>query len=405
MAFRRITIVSGSSLCAAALWLIAGGVPRSVAAEIPEPVRQALESNARALSPITVAWERTRTTDLSQPGLRSLVGETATLLLPRRYRFMWENGRIYCYIESFAPPSEAGPDGRLTFLTGRPLIKQEVEVTFDGQKRYCGTRMSDPQPKPPSLTIDRPSTLASRGENVRFAEAEFLHEAGFHIPETTEDYVAKRPVKSLPLSLVEQGARVVEVGSERVDGVECTALVLRSGTAEYRFVLDPAKRYALRRRIEKTPPGELAVQADCSDFTQVPGSALWMPKKVEVEWHTWPEAKLRQPVKEAVIREAFRVSELKSEPIPPERFVLNYGSGSYIGDSSLEGADKDPSRRVTYRVPADPAYLDEVIKAAKAGKDYSPESRSTVRRHLIVNVLFILVVMGIAWRWSRRKSS
>lgn len=35
MAFRRVTIVAGSSMCAASLWLIAGVLPRSAAAVIP----------------------------------------------------------------------------------------------------------------------------------------------------------------------------------------------------------------------------------------------------------------------------------------------------------------------------------------------------------------------------------
>ena len=178
--------------------------------------------------------------------------------------------------------------------------------------------------------------------------------------------------------------------------MSCTALVVRSGVAEIRFLLDPAKGYAVRRRIEKTPSGELAVRADCSDFTQVPGSGLWMPRKVEVEWHMWPYY-LPKPVKEAVIRETYRVSELKSEPISPEHFVLKFhDAGTAVSDGTIEGK-KNSRGRIDYYVPADPGRLDQVIKAAASGKDYLPTIVSFRKKLILANVLLILIVIGVAW--------
>ncbi len=182
-----------------------------------------------------------------------------------------------------------------------------------------------------------------------------------------------------------------------------TALVLRSGTAEYRFVLDPAMGYAVRRRVEKTPSGEVAVRADCSDFTQLPSSGLWMPRKVEVEWHTWYRV-LPRPVKEAVVRETYRVSGLKSEPIPPAQFVLKYNDpGTTVADGTIEGK-KDSLGRVTYEVPADRSRLDKVIRAAAAGKNYVPSIVSFRRNLILANVLLFLIVIGVAWWRVGRKS-
>lgn len=407
MAVRRTTIVSGFCLCAASLWLIAGSLPRSAAAEIPEPVRQALESNARSLSPITIAWERTRTSDLPRSRAMSLLAGQSTapsaLFLPQKWRFLWDNGRFYTHLTFYSMHLKAEPDGRSTELTEEPPDEMRIEVTFDGQKRYCGTKSPMRAASEANLAIDTPTNLRINQPRVTFLQIEFFDQAGFHIPGRTEDYEAKRPAKSLPLYLIEQGASVIEVGREEVDGVSCMALVLRSGTAENRFVLDPAKGYAVRRRIEKTPPGGLAVRSNCSDFAQVPGSGLWMPRKVEVEWHTWPGV-LAKPVKEAVIRETFRVSELKSEPIPPEQFVLKYNeAGTTIADSTIEGK-KDSDGWVVYRVPADPSRLDEVIKAAASGQKYEPTIVSFRKYFILVNVLLFLILIGVVWWRARRKS-
>jgi hypothetical protein len=402
MAFRRITIVSGSSLFAASLWLTAGVLPRSAAAEIPGPVRQALESNARSLSPITVAWELTRTSDLPRPRVLSLTRSRSSLFLPQQSRIMWDNERFATHTVTRSYGLDTQPNGPSTELTDGPLSTAEVDVTFDGEKRYSRTK-TDSAGTSGILIIDRPTHHITNKRNVRYLNADFLKHAGFHIPERAEDYEAKQPAKSLPLYLVEQGASVIEVGREEVDGVSGTVLVLRSATAEYRFVLDPAKGYAVRRRVEKTLSGEVAVRADCSDFTQLPGSGLWMPRKVEVEWHTWLQV-LVKPVKEAVVRETYRVSELKSEPIPLAQFVLKPDQpGTDVADSTIEGRT-DSQGRVNYVVPADPSRLDEVIRAAASGN--APERTIWwIRRNFILaNVLLILVLSGAVWWRARRKS-
>ena len=362
-----------------------------------------VESNAKSLSPITVAWELTRTSDLPRSkALSLLAGQTSSLFLPQKSRFTWDNGRFHSRTVSQAVRVHPNPKGQVTEVTNVPPFKMEVEVTFDGQKRYCGTK-SELDRNLGTLLIDPLPNIMAHEQDVRFVNADFFYQVGFHIPERAADYEAKRSAKSLPLYLVEQGASVIEVGREEVDGVSCTALVLRSGTAENRFVLDPSKGYAVRRRVANTPSGELAVRAECLDLTPVSGSGLWMPKTVEVEWHTWPGV-LPNPVKEAVVRETFRVSELNSEPIPPEQFRLKYDDpGTTIADGGLEG-EKDKYGRVSYYVPADPGRLDEVIKAAASGKGFEPTIVAFRRKFILANVLLILILIGVVWWRFGRKS-
>ncbi len=401
MGFRPTSVLLKLSVSAVFLWLSVTVRP-CAAADIPAQIRQALESNARALSPITIAWERTRTSDLPRPkALSMLAGETSSVFLPQESRLMWDNGRFYADRVSQSVPLDIRPGGRITELKGSPPRRTRVETAFDGQKSYCGTK-TDVAGSPPVLVIDPPTYMATRGKGDRFHNAEFLYHCGLHIPERAGEFAAKEPAKSLPLYLIEHGASVVGVGSDQVDGVKCTTLDLRSAKADIQFLLDPAKGYAVRRRVEKTM-GELAVRADSSNFIEVPGSGLWMPKTVEVEWHIWPNS-LTKPVKEAVVRETFRVSELNSKPIPPTQFVLKYDEpGTTVADGSLEG-EKDSEGRVTYRVPADPSQLDEVIKSAAAGKNYRPTIVSFRRNFIIANVLLILIVIGVVWWRVGRKS-
>ncbi len=206
MADRRATIVSASCLCAASLWLIVVGLPQSGAAEIPEPIRQALELNARSLSPITVAWERTRTSDLPRPRALSLLSQTTnSMFLPQTSRFMWDNGRFYTQVVNQSVEANVEPGGQITEPTDAPPDKTEVEVTFDGHKRSCLSRFGGYQ-SPPMVLIDTPANLSTHEPYVRFLDGDFFYQAGFHLPEQAEDYVAKRPAISLPLYLVEQGA-------------------------------------------------------------------------------------------------------------------------------------------------------------------------------------------------------
>jgi hypothetical protein len=396
---RHIMIVSGPSLMAASLWLIAGSLPRSAAAEIPEPLRNALESNAKALSPITLSWERTRTSDFPRPKAQSMLRETSVLFEPTKSRFLWDNGKFYSYGQSFSPQGKMGPKGPV-IDPDAPLLKLEAEIAFDGEVRYCSSTSGGP----PIVVVDPLSNMVVHDRQIVFVDAGFLTQLGFRIPDRVPDYEAKQSAKSYPLYLIEKGARVVEVGREQIDGMDFTALVLRFEDRDIRFALDSAKGYAVRRRSEWPQPGTLAVQADCLEFTQLPGSALWMPGRIEVQWHTWPGV-LARPVKEAVVRETFNITELSNKPIRPEQFVLKYDkAGSYVGDGTLAGT-KDQFGRVMYRVPADPNDLDEVIKAATSD-DFQPKAMPLFSRLLILgHVLGILVVAIVASRCFGRKSS
>src|SRR5436305_1841991 len=76
------------------LALAAGPFPgRSDAAEIPQEARQALERNATALSPLTVAWERKRSSSFQLSELLERLGPGESnqgFFLPYRVR-LWRD--------------------------------------------------------------------------------------------------------------------------------------------------------------------------------------------------------------------------------------------------------------------------------------------------------------------------
>jgi hypothetical protein len=57
------------------------------------------------------------------------------------------------------------------------------------------------------------------------------------------------------------------------------------------------------------------------------------------------------------------VSQMSRQPLPTERFRMEYNApGTAIADSRLPGAEKSPTGRLDYMIPADKAQLDAIIE-------------------------------------------
>jgi hypothetical protein len=397
MICRRTVFATASYWFVAFLWLVAGE-PRSWGADMPETIRAALESNAKALSPIAASWERTRSSDLSPPRFLAVLKYPSGELLARwKCRFMWDNGRFYSSEQARLPRFDQRPDGTSVESTTKPLDDYDGETTFDGKSRYNGTKGSSfPAP---ILSIDPLESLMKRQPEVRFISTDFFRELGFHIPDRPSEYAVKAPAKSLPLYLIERGATVSKVEHRDVGGTSCTMILLQNQDGLVQFTLDNEKNYAVRERVERTRSGEPAAKVTCSDFEQVPESGLWMPRQVGIEWHIWPGV-LDRPLKDVVIRETYAISSLTSEPIPPEQFVLRYDKpGTAVSDGNLPGAEEQASGRISYRVPADPKNLDEVIRVVSS-QNYRVKWR--LPAIFIINGVLLLAIVMMAIR--RRRS-
>jgi hypothetical protein len=80
-----------------------------------------------------------------------------------------------------------------------------------------------------------------------------------------------------------------------------------------------------------------------------------------------------------------QATRLERAHVSPEKFTLHYDRpGSYISDARLPGAEHADHGRIDYVTPADPANLEEAIRAAQERSRYMPPRRA----------LFLWIIAG-----------
>ena len=348
--------------CFSLVW-IGGTAPWAHAADqsqLPDYVVKALERNASELSPLTITWERRRSARLPEDELLSTIKRTpeidSGLMAPECVQYRWQHGMYYFHWSWLARPVEP--------RTGRPLIHEalvgyESESVFKDGVYYKGDPMRDSgiQHGDASLGV-MPITNAIRDAPTSpLIRIDYFAHAGLKMPEKPGEHSAPR-TDSLVLYSIRQGGRVTMLGPETVDASDCEVIQIESEDRKAKFYLDPALNFATRRRVEWSRSGVLAFTSGGSDFVDVSDTGVWLPKHIEVLWHTWetiPDAFLEEPL----ICETFDVTELDHTPIALEVFDLKnkppYNTpGARIADATLPGAPEEPGGNISYRVPADP---------------------------------------------------
>ena len=144
-------------------------------------------------------------------------------------------------------------------------------------------------------------------------------------------------------------------------------------TRRYSFYLDPQLHYAVRRLDQSYGPDTLLVRSDCSEFQQIPGRNVWLPKKIESQFHQSVSARTPFPKTILCLKRfryrpsagiAFRRRVQTRARTTPGTLVRDgtiRAKCSKLGSMQLDGAD-DPY--VPYTVPTK-----EVITRAAAGEN------------------------------------
>jgi hypothetical protein len=388
-----------SSLCIRTMTLLSliafsGGSRVCAQTELPQEIRLALKSNAGALSPLTITWERERRSDLPIPKVlaRFQFPPTAVeFITPEKVRFMRQDGMVYTYWWRHKPQMRGSQ-----FLLDKPLVVEEQEISFDREKYYSSSAQ-----RPNSLTIiESADKMMAKGSKALIGACPYLDQAGFLMPQTVAELRTKQPSTHL-LSYLDAGAQVIEINKEKLGDSTYVVIELAKDKQKHRFFLDPTMRYALRRRMVWSPSGWLELIIDCSDFIKLSGSDHWLPRRIHSEQYYKDD-----PLGKPFLVETLMVSELHNNPIPPSQFVLNYNqAGNRVADGTLPGADNFPSGRVYYEVPANPGDLDAAIQAAIEGKRFTPSwFRLSSRRARIFIVVNVVALVIVGWMLIRRYS-
>lgn len=212
----------------------------------------------------------------------------------------------------------------------------------------------------PTVGIDGLDDLKMFSPKSRLFAPTYLREVGFSMPTKVSEM--GDPARSSLLSLVEAGARISSAREVGVNGHPCFVVELEEERATTRFFLSRSHSYAVVRREDLTPSGQLFSVAEMSDFVQPLGLDPWLPKRCVVAYYGW-ETIPGVFDSEPIAKKVFVVNSIDKDKIPSSRFVLEYRMPfTHVTDSTLPQAKQWPKGIVRYQVPLNYADLDRAIQ-------------------------------------------
>ena len=107
-----------------------------------------------------------------------------------------------------------------------------------------------------------------------------------------------------PLSIAQQENMAIAIEAQRK----------LPATRRYSFYLDPQLHYAVRRLDQSYGADQLLIRSDCSDFQQISGRNVWLPKKIESQMHEWYSAPGHRFQRQLLVSNAFSVGHERGSP-------------------------------------------------------------------------------------------
>jgi hypothetical protein len=388
--------------------LVYSGQSSGAQVALPSNVRNALETNARILQQLTVAWRETFSTDLSTERLTKYTGirpgSTQTFLYPREFRFVRQGDKFY---QTSKQLQQVPPDP--------PYFRTE-EYSFNGNylaehQNLKGTEKST-EKRVPFLTFRTKDFMTNRPEFTQAPTFRVLYftASGFEVPAFGR--VITNAPESLVLYLLHQEDSELQKAEEGNDGF--FHLSIRANEHLHTFELDPKLKYAVHSYSEATAAGKRMWKAECKDFIEIGEDHIQLPKQIDCvfnawnDWNNWHDRE-RQVFDQPFLTVHIDVTEIHNNPTADDFFEFqpkNAEIGTIVSDSRLPGASESPSGWVTYIVPADRSTLDQAVDLAVKrlqATSEPPHSTNSIRLLLIVtNVVLVMVLMLYLW-W--RKSS
>jgi hypothetical protein len=361
-------------------------------------VQSRLIANASELWPLEIVWERTRESQRPAAELLKLlkyapmnVGE----LSPYKVRFLCDAGKYYQHIQRSSATISMVDGKEDVDLKNLHIV--EDETSFDGKIGYMGN-VVDYQLAAGGTPMMLKAPIAKLAHdappNQQQFNPDYLFWAGFMLPHTSQDLL-NTPLQSLLLFEAQQrGADVIAAGTEQIGRESAYVVKLTTADRTVRFVLDPEKNYAVRRRTETMRDGRPLVDSECSEWTKVQPRDVWLPRQIRVTWNTWATIP-GTSTKEPLLIEVFRLSDLKTGPIAANQFVLDYKvPGAMVKDAVVAGAERfvENNGYVDYRIPANPDDLERDIATILGS---SAPSRRRIDLILTSNVVIVGVVVAV----------
>jgi RNA polymerase sigma factor (sigma-70 family) len=294
--------------------------------EVPAEALRALEENAAQLNPISISYIQQLHSLLPENEIlaRLKIPKNSYQFQPRSYRRIWQDGKYY-YMFRGITLGTFERDG------GEPVVHRE-ERSFDGKALYHGELREG---REGTLWKGRDSFIARVGRyhrDANFVQGEPYFSVmdgctGLYFHEPQERDVGMQ-ARSLLLYFLKEGShRLISVARVALDDRPHLRLEFRGdnmwktyadqqdieklkrdeaflnsspeaqksrienilawrklpATKRLVYFLDPELHYAVRQSEEWYDPQTLVLRCRRSDFEQLPGRQLWLPRRCEVD--------------------------------------------------------------------------------------------------------------------------
>jgi hypothetical protein len=345
---------------------------------LPSAVRRALEGNVRAFAPVTLTIQKQRSLpDPSSPRAKRLLRLVPGFSKPLSYEYLAQKDMGYA---------------RRNYPQGERYDWQEF--SWDGSCAYWGHLYLHPH----ALEIVPLEKLATDRESRMawwYEPDDYLAMIGISVPRLMSELPAGR--QSEVLRLLEKAGRLTATGNQRLPGedAECFVAEVQADQKKHRFWLDPSLGHAVRRHEVRDAADELEVVIDNSDFVKLMAPDLWLPRHSHAQWQAWRLHPREQLTDKTTVVVDLQATRLERSAVPPERFRLNYGPGSYISDARPPEAANSKKGRIDYLQPDNPADIKGIIEAKQTGTEYVPPRRFTALWIVGVGLALFLAAAGV----------
>ncbi|MDR1385376.1 MAG: hypothetical protein LBJ67_16235 [Planctomycetaceae bacterium] len=365
---------------------------------IPDEIKNALNKNVEDCNPITLVWQSNYSTDMNFETL------CKKLKFPDFYGFytpvnsilMWQND---CFFHNRTHKEFLNSNNKNS-LNAWELEKNDTKLynriddySYNGEMFFFGNDAEKTNAANPTLSII-PLTQINMKDLPTFISQQYTTFLGIKFPNGSKEIGTRQ--ESYVLYLARKGI-IIDTQKDILDNQDVFVITIKAYNifaykdCIFRFYLFPSKNYAIGRLDIMSLNGQLMYQIENSNFIEVKGKSLYLPRNTHVYYYTF--GSMGDEISSTILfKEIYDLKNYSLNKIKQNQFDLRLvylTPGTRIADFSL----KDTEFGLQYDVPANPADLDRVIESALTGKDFTPTPLPS-RAAMIIR--WILILAGIS---------
>lgn len=374
----------------------------SQAAAISETVRDALLKNAAGLERITLAWQKSRSSEL---GLKKVIETTGCTydygFLDKSSAVLMMQGDLIYLCTQIKNVLKGDPSSSNELVSAIEADEKHMELAysiseraFDGERFFFGAGAEEEKEEG---VIDPARLIAFPIENLKedkhaYLEQEYTAFIGYKCPIYTNEI--GESIKSYVLYLIEQGEVLETKETEQGENKVYTIKIKTADSAFkqdliYEFTLASEFGYAVTSCVKTTLSGKIVQDIKNSNFAVVSKKeGIYIPQKTTAVYYSYVTMN-GKVLDEPLFQEDYVLTEFSTKKIAHKQFELDkkYDSSETL---AAEKTVTDPETGLTRIVPQDPDEWDRALEAAAQRSDLSSTSKS-----LAIAIKWAALALGI----------